>query len=94
MAVEKKANGDKVYGPYEKQAKDGKRKIYVTRKASGAVTSTTKSRKEYEDRNGKVPKGQEVDHKDSNKNNDSPKNLRVISKSANVAKENKRRAKK
>lgn len=85
---------DKVYGPYKGSKQNGGRKIYVIRKADGSTTSVNKARKDYEDKNGKVGKGKEVDHKDNNKHNDSAKNLTVISKSENVGKRNKAVAKK
>jgi hypothetical protein len=83
-------------GPYKGSDANGGRPIYV-KKYKGKdgkwhTTSENKARKDYEEKNGKVAKGKEVDHKDNNKKNDSKSNLRVISKSDNVAKENKRRA--
>jgi len=93
----KKHNSDSYeLGPYTGSKQNGGRKIYV-KKYKGKdgkwhTTSENKARADYEKTNGKVAKGKEVDHKDNNKNNDSKKNLRVISKSENVAKEDKRRA--
>lgn len=89
----------KIYGPYEGSDDNKGRKIYVKRtyNSDGSVkktTSVTKARKEYEDRNGPVGKGKEVDHKNNNKNDDRPSNHQVISKSENVAKRNKAVAKK
>lgn len=81
-----------VYGPYKGSKQNGGRKIYVRVKSDGTHTSKNKARMEYEKRNGKLPRSVDVDHKDNRKNNDSKKNLRVIKHSANVAKENKRRA--
>lgn len=89
----KKSDGSKVYGPYKGSAKNGGRPIYVIRKKDGSTTSTDKARKDYEDRNGKLPRNVDVDHKDNNKKNDSKGNLRAMPHGKNVAKENKRRAK-
>lgn len=83
----------KIYGPYKGSKQNGGRPIYVIRKADGSTTSVNKARKEYEDRNGKLSKGTDVDHKDNNKKNDSKGNLRAMPHGKNVAKENKRRAK-
>lgn len=89
----------KIYGPYDGSEENGKRKIYVKRtyNADGSVKKTTsvnKARKDYEDKNGKVGKGKEVDHKNNNHDDDSAKNLQVLSKSENVGKRNKAVAKK
>lgn len=90
-----KKHGTDTYwlGPYE--GSNG-RKQYVKKtrvgKGKWTTTSTPKARKDVEDRSGALRSGQEVDHKDNDKRNDSPSNLRVISKSDNVAKENRRRA--
>lgn len=84
---------------YEEGSKqnDG-RKIAVTRYKGkdGKWHTKTKNaaRDKYQRSGHKVRSGQDVDHKDNNKNNDSSSNLRAISKSENVGKENKRRAKK
>jgi hypothetical protein len=86
----------KKFGPYKGSEQNGGRKIYVTKiktKDGWKTTSQNKARADYESKNGKLPKDREVDHKDNNKNNDSKGNLRVMKKSDNVAKENKRRAK-
>lgn len=86
----------KKFGPYKGSAANGGRAIYVykTKQADGTwkTTSKNKARADYESKNGKLPKSTHVDHKDNNKNNDSKGNLRAMSGSANVAKENKRRA--
>jgi len=96
MANKKHGKDSYLLGPYKGSADNGGRPIYVRKykDANGnwKTSSTTKARAEFESRNGKLPKGTEVDHKDNNKKNDSPGNLRAISKSENVAKENKRRA--
>lgn len=81
-----------VYGPYKGSKQNGGRKIYVRVKADGTHTSKNKARMEYEKKNGKLPRSVDVDHKDNKKGNDSRKNLRAVSHSANVAKENRRRA--
>jgi hypothetical protein len=93
----KKHNKDSyILGPYKGSAANGGRPIYV-KKYKGKdgewhTTSINKARVEYEKDHGKVGKGKEVDHKDNNHNNDRKSNLRVLSKSQNVAKEDRRRA--
>ena len=85
----------KRFGPYKGSDANGGRPIYVYKKKVGdkwVTTSKNKARADYESKNGKLSKDKDVDHKDNNKNNDSKGNLRAISKSKNVAKENKRRA--
>jgi hypothetical protein len=90
----KRSDGSKVYGPYKGSKQNDGRKIYVIRKADGSTTSTNKARGDYESKTGKnLPKTTHVDHKDNNKNNDSGKNLRAVSRKENITKENKRRAK-
>lgn len=88
----------KKFGPYKGSKQNGERPIYVYKekdsKGNWKTTSKNKARADYEAKNGKLPRKTEVDHKDNNKKNDSKSNLRAISKSKNVAKENKRRAKK
>ena len=78
------------YGPYKKV--DGKRTMvvkYDKNKKDHKVTSQNEARYEYEKRNGKVSKGNEVDHTDTDTTNNSANNLQVLSKSDNVAKRNK-----
>lgn len=86
----------KKFGPYKGSAANGGRPIYVTKvktKDGWKTTSENKARADYEAKHGKIKgKDKAVDHKDNNHNNDSQSNLRVISKSKNTAKENKRRA--
>ena len=90
----KKADGSKVYGPYKGSKQNDGRKIYVVRKPDGSTTSTNKARADYERSSGKkLSKDTHVDHRDNNKNNDSKKNLRAVSRKENIGKENKRRAK-
>lgn len=91
----------KIFGPYKGSKQNGGRKIYVfkRKKKDGTVvtTSSNKARVDYEKRTGKtLPRHIEVDHKNNGgrSGDDRPSNLRAISKSKNVAKENKRRAKK
>ena len=88
----------KKFGPYKGSKQNGGRAIYVYKekdsKGNWKTTSKNKARADYESKNGKLPRKTEVDHKDNNKKNDSKSNLRAVSKSKNVAKENKRRAKK
>lgn len=87
----------KKFGPYKGSKKNKGRPIYVFKKkgkdGKWHTTSSDKARVDYKEKTGKkLRKDQEVDHKDNNRNNDGKGNLRVISKSKNVAKENKRRA--
>lgn len=88
----------KKFGPYKGSEQNGGREIYVwkTKTKDGWKTeSKNKAREDYEKHTGKkLSKDKDVDHKDNNKKNDSKSNLRAIKKSDNVAKENKRRAKK
>lgn len=91
----------KIFGPYKGSKQNGGRKIYVFKRkrkdGTTVTTSSNKARVEYEKRTGKsLPRNIEVDHKDNGgrAGHDSPSNLRAIRKSENVAKENKRRAKK
>jgi len=83
----------KIYGPYKGSKQNKGRPIYVV-KTKGKTTSVNKARKDYEDRNGKLPRGTDVDHKDNNHKNDSKRNLGTLSHGKNTAKENKRRARK
>lgn len=87
-------DGTKVFGPYKGSKENGGRPIMVIRKKDGSSTSTNAARHKYESRHGKLPKDVDVDHKDNGgrAGRDGVKNLRAIKKSANVAKENKRRA--
>jgi hypothetical protein len=86
----------KKFGPYKGSDANGGRPIYVYKKKVGGkwvTTSKNKARADYESKNGKIgDNNKTVDHKDNNHNNDSKGNLRVISRSKNTAKENKRRA--
>jgi hypothetical protein len=91
----------KRFGPYKGSKQNGRRPIYVfkRRKKNGEVvtTSSNKARVDYEDSTGKtLPRHKEVDHKNNKgrAGDDRMTNLRVVSKSENVAMENKRRAKK
>lgn len=91
----------KKFGPYKGSKQNGGRPIYVfkRKKKNGEVvtTSSNKARVEYEESTGKsLPKDKEVDHKNNKgrAGDDRKGNLRVVSKSENVAMENKRRAKK
>jgi hypothetical protein len=91
----------KRFGPYKGSKQNGGRPIYVfkRRKKNGEVvtTSSNKARVDYEDSTGKnLPRHKEVDHKNNKgrAGDDRKSNLRVVSKSENVAMENKRRAKK
>ena len=91
----------KIFGPYRGSKQNGGRPIYVfkLKKKDGTTvtTSSNKARVYYEKATGKtLPRSTEVDHKDNGglAGRDSRSNLQEISKSDNVAKENKRRAKK
>lgn len=95
MATKVPVGTKKKFGPYKGSAQNGGRSIVVTKtktKDGWKTTSQNEARATYEAKNGKLPRKTEVDHKDNNKNNNSKSNLRAISKSSNVAKENKRRA--
>ena len=86
----------KKFGPYKGSAQNGGRPIYVykTKGKDGKwhTTSKNKARADYEEKHGKVSKKDDVDHKNSNHNDDRLSNLHLMKKSDNVAKENKRRA--
>jgi hypothetical protein len=91
----------KIFGPYKGSKQNGGRPIYVfkRKKKDGSVetTSSNKARVDYEKRTGKtLPRDVEVDHKNNRgrDGDDRPSNLRTVRKSDNVAKENRRRAKK
>lgn len=92
----KNESDGKWFGPYKGSKENGGRPTYVHKKKVGdkwVSSSSNKARVDYEKKTGKkLSKDQTVDHKDNNHNNDSSKNLRVLSRSANTAKENKRRA--
>lgn len=90
----------KIFGPYKGSKQNGGRPIYVFKRkkkdGTTVTTSSNKARVDYKKATGKsLRKDQEVDHKDNGgrKGRDGIKNLRVLSKSKNVALENKRRAK-
>ena len=91
----------KIFGPYKGSKQNGGRPIYVfkRKKKDGTVvtTSSNKARVDYEKATGKtLSKKVDVDHKDNGARagRDGTKNLQTMSHSKNVAKENKRRAKK
>ena len=91
----------KMFGPYKGSAANGGRPIYVfkRKKKDGTVvtTSSNKARIDYEKATGKtLPQKTDVDHKDNGgrAGRDGQSNLQAMSHSKNVAKENKRRAKK
>jgi hypothetical protein len=90
----------KIFGPYKGSEQNGGRKIYVIKRkkkdGSTTTTSTNAARLDYKKATGKkLKKTQDVDHKDNGgrAGRDGIKNLDVMTHSANVAKENKRRAK-
>lgn len=89
----------KIFGPYKGSKQNGGRPIYVfkRKKKDGTVvtTSSNKARVDYEKTTGKtLPRTTDVDHKDNGgrAGRDGHSNLQAMSHSANVAKENKRRA--
>jgi hypothetical protein len=84
----------KKFGPYKGSKENDGRPIYVYKtktKDGWKTTSKNKARADYESTNGKLDKKTHVDHKDNNKKNDSKANLRAMSASKNIGKENKRR---
>lgn len=92
----------KKFGPYKGSKQNGGRPIYVYKEkdpktGKWKTTSKNKARADYEKSTGRtLPKTTDVDHKNNKgrAGDDRKSNLRAISKSKNVAKENKRRAKK
>ena len=91
----------KVFGPYKGSKQNGGRPIYVFKRkkkdGTTVTTSSNKARVEYERDTGKtLSRSTDVDHKDNGgrAGKDGRSNLQAMSHSANVAKENKRRAKK
>ena len=90
----------KRFGPYRGSSQNGGRPIYVFKKLVNGVwktTSSNKARVDYEQQTGKkLPRTTDVDHKDNGgrAGRDGKGNLQAMSHSKNVAKENKRRAKK
>ena len=91
----------KIFGPYKGSKQNGGRPIYVFKRkkkdGTTVTTSSNKARVEYEKSTGKtLPKTTDVDHKDNGgrAGRDGKGNLQAMSHSKNVAKENKRRAKK
>lgn len=91
----------KIFGPYKGSKQNGGRPIYVIKRkkkdGTTVTTSTNKARLDFKKKTGKkLSRTQDVDHKDNGgrAGHDGVKNLDVMSHSANVAKENKRRAKK
>ena len=91
----------KIFGPYKGSKQNGGRPIYVFKRkkkdGTTVTTSSNKARVDYEKTTGRtLPKSVDVDHKDNGgrAGRDGHKNLQAMSHSKNVAKENKRRAKK
>ena len=84
------------FGPYKGSAEHDGRPIYVWKikaKDGWKTESSDKARVDYEDsHHTKLSKDTDVDHKDDDKRHDALSNLQAMSHSANVAKENKRRA--
>ena len=86
----------KVYGPYPDKSKGGRMKmtIYDPKTQSNTGSTNAARYKKEKELGKKLPKNVDVDHKDNNKKNESSKNLKVMSHSDNVAKENRHRKKK
>lgn len=86
-------DGTKVFGPYKGSAANGGRPIMVVKKKDGSSSSTNAARYKYESKNGRLARGQDVNHKDNGgrSGHDSMKNLNVMSHSKNVADGNRRR---
>ena len=91
----------KIFGPYRGSKQNGGRPIYVIKRkrkdGTTETTSTNKARADYEKATGKtLPRNVDVDHKNNKgrKGDDKLSNLKPLSHSKNVGKENKRRAKK
>jgi hypothetical protein len=89
----------KIFGPYKGSKQNGGRPIYVFKRkkkdGTTVTTSSNKARVDYEKSTGKsLPRNTDVDHKDNGgrAGKDGRSNLQTMSHSANVAKENKRRA--
>ena len=91
----------KIFGPYKGSKQNGGRPIYVIKRkkkdGTTETTSTNKARLDFKRATGKkLARTTDVDHKDNGgrAGKDGIKNLQAMSHSSNVAKENKRRAKK
>lgn len=91
----------KIFGPYKGSKENGGRPIYVIKRkkkdGTTETTSTNKARLDFKKATGKkLSKSTDVDHKDNGgrAGRDGISNLDAMSHSKNVAKENKRRAKK
>ena len=91
----------KIFGPYKGSKANGGRPIFVIKRkkkdGSTETTSTNKARLDYKRATGKrLARTTDVDHKDNRgrAGQDEIGNLQTMSHKKNVAKENKRRAKK
>lgn len=91
----------KIFGPYKGSKQNGGRPIYVIKKkkkdGTTETTSTNKARLDFKKATGKkLSRSTDIDHKDNGgrAGRDGIKNLQPMSHSKNVAKEDKRRAKK
>jgi hypothetical protein len=97
MAKHARVNGRVVaiYGPFKGSEDNHGRKHYTYYDSeTGKRGSVNAARIEVQEKTGKeVPKGKDVDHKDGHSTNDSSSNLRVESKSKNIADGNKDRKK-
>jgi hypothetical protein len=85
----------KRFGPYKGSKANGGRPIYVykTKGKDGKwhTTSQNKARAEYEEKNGKLPRNVDVDHKNNKHSDDRKSNLRPLKHGKITAKEYKRR---
>ena len=91
----------KIFGPYKGSKQNGGRPIYVIKRkkkdGTTETTSTNKARLDFKKATGKkLKRTTDVDHKDNGgrAGRDGVSNLQAMSHKKNVAKENKRRAKK
>lgn len=91
----------KIFGPYKGSKQNGGRPIYVFKRkkkdGTTVTTSSNKARVDYKKATGKkLSRSTDVDHKDNGgrAGHDGIRNLQALSHKKNVAKENKRRAKK
>jgi len=89
----------KIFGPYKGSKQNGGRPIYVFKRkqkdGTTVTTSSNKARVDFEKATGKtLSRKTDVDHKDNGgrAGHDGRGNLQAMTHSANVAKENKRRA--
>ena len=90
-----KSKAKKVYGPYKDKSKGGREKTVIYDPKTQKTSSTNTARYKKEKELGRtLPKNEDVDHVDNNKNHNGVKNLQVMSHSKNVGKGNQHRKKK